>query len=222
VIGSPEDCPAISYYQADRILNLNDQEAQFAAEVSYVMKCSPPGPRRSDVEAALQEAHQVVKALAPRALELGARATEANLGILRDLIRRMAVLPGTRSILLVSPGFFLRDDSHDTAADVMDRAVRANVVISSLSTQGVSAITPGGNADTPPGLPIEVKQEFDRKAGYADEGIMQDLADGTGGTLFHNSNDFSGGLRRSAAQPEFIYVLGFSPQISGSTAVSMR
>lgn len=212
VIGSPEDCPAISYYQADRILNLNDQEAQFAAEISYVMKCSPPGSTRRDVEAALQEAHQVVRALVPRALVLGGRATEVNLGILRDLIRRMAVLPGTRSILLVSPGFFLRDDSHDTAADVMDRALRANVVISSLGTQGVSAITPGGNADTPPGLPIEVKQEFDRKAGYADEGIMQDLADGTGGTLFHNSNDFAGSFRRSAAQPEYIYVLGFSPQ----------
>jgi hypothetical protein len=73
-------------------------------------------------------------------------------------------------------------------------------------------MTPGGNAETPPGLRIDVKQEFDRKAGYADEGIMEDLADATGGTFFHNDNDYFAGFKRLAAQPEYIYVLGFSPQ----------
>jgi hypothetical protein len=95
---------------------------------------------------------------------------------------------------------------------VMDRAIRANVVISSLGTQAVFATTPGGNAETPPGLRIDVKQAFDIKSGYADEGIMEDLADATGGTFFHNNNDYFAGFKRLAAQPEYIYVLGFSPQ----------
>ncbi|MGA9977895.1 MAG: hypothetical protein WBQ08_04615 [Candidatus Sulfotelmatobacter sp.] len=38
------------------------------------------------------------------------------------------------------------------------------------------------------------------------------LAYGTGGTLFHNNNDLDEGLRRTADVPEYVYVLGFSPQ----------
>jgi len=212
VDGGQADCPAIGYYLADRILNLGDEEARLAAEVGYLIKCAPPGATKRDVESAMQEAHQVVRALAPRALSLGSQATEVNLSVLKDLVRRLATMPGTRSIVLVSPGFFLRDDHHDAATDVMDRAIRANVVISSLGTQAVFATTPGGNAETPPGLRIDVKQAFDIKSGYADEGIMEDLADATGGTFFHNNNDYFAGFKRLAAQPEYIYVLGFSPQ----------
>jgi len=41
---------------------------------------------------------------------------------------------------------------------------------------------------------------------------LAELADATGGSFFHNNNDLGEGLKRIAAQPEFIYVLGFSPQ----------
>lgn len=213
VDGGKADCPAIDYYQADRIVNQNDPEARLAAEVSYVMQCyGPPGPRQSDVAEAMRVAQQVVRALAPRALSLGEQGTEVNLGILKALVRRMSTLPGTRTIMLVSPGFFLRDDRHDIATQVMDEAIRARVLISSLGTQGVHAIVPGGTAEAPPSLPVDAQQEFERKQGYADEGIMQDLADATGGTFVHNNNDFFAGFRRLAGQPEYIYVLGFAPQ----------
>jgi len=42
--------------------------------------------------------------------------------------------------------------------------------------------------------------------------VMAELASATGGTFFHNNNDLAEGFRRIAAQPEFIYLLGFSPQ----------
>jgi hypothetical protein len=42
--------------------------------------------------------------------------------------------------------------------------------------------------------------------------VMGELADATGGTFFHNNNDLAEGFKQVAAQPEFIYVLGFSPQ----------
>ena len=41
---------------------------------------------------------------------------------------------------------------------------------------------------------------------------MAELADATGGRYFHNSNDLKGGFNQVAASPEFVYVLGFSPQ----------
>ena len=36
---------------------------------------------------------------------------------------------------------------------------------------------------------------------------MAELADGTGGTFFHNSNDLEGGLQKLAAAPEYVYLL---------------
>ncbi len=153
--------------------------------------------------------------MANRALGLGSQAVRDDLNLLKELVRRLTPMPGSRAILLVSPGFFLPDDRrHDEETDVMDRAIRANVSISSLDTRSIMAVTPRGNADVPIILgEIEhVRQDFERKRAYADEGVMQELADGTGGTFFHNDNDLKAGLDQLAARPEFIYVLGFSPQ----------
>ena len=41
---------------------------------------------------------------------------------------------------------------------------------------------------------------------------MADLAEGTGGTYFHNNNDLEGGLKSLAAAPEYLYLLEFSLQ----------
>ena len=38
------------------------------------------------------------------------------------------------------------------------------------------------------------------------------MADGTGGTFFHNRNDLDEGLRQAVAAPPLSYLLGFSPQ----------
>jgi hypothetical protein len=46
----------------------------------------------------------------------------------------------------------------------------------------------------------------------AQEDVLAELADATGGQFFHNDNDLGSGFRRVAAQPEYLYVLGFSPQ----------
>jgi len=40
--------------------------------------------------------------------------------------------------------------------------------------------------------------------------VMAELADGTGGTFFHNSNDLQGGLKLLTAAPEYVYLLQFS------------
>src|ERR1019366_9085535 len=46
----------------------------------------------------------------------------------------------------------------------------------------------------------------------AEGDVLGELADGTGGTWVHNTNDLAGGFKRIAAAPEYYYVLGFSPQ----------
>ena len=42
------------------------------------------------------------------------------------------------------------------------------------------------------------------------ENVLAELADGTGGTYFHNSNDLQGGLQKLTAAPEYVYILELS------------
>ena len=45
-----------------------------------------------------------------------------------------------------------------------------------------------------------------------DEDVMAELADGTGGTFFHNSNDLEGGFKSLTQAPEYVYLLQFEPK----------
>ena len=42
------------------------------------------------------------------------------------------------------------------------------------------------------------------------EGALSDLADGSGGTFFHNSNDLDAGFKSLAEAPETVYLLELS------------
>lgn len=207
-----QDCPtpAISYYMADLIVNHNDQQALAAAAADY-SACNPPSPG-----AGQQPAVQQAQASAQQELSVGDQETRYATGVLRDVVRRIAIMPGSRNIILVSPGFYLTIDHRIEENDLMDRAIRANVTINSLDARGL--YVPGLEGDASqrrPGVSVAgaiLKSQYERDSALADEDVMAELADATGGTFFHNNNDLREGLRRLAAQPEFIYVLGFSPQ----------
>jgi VWFA-related protein len=205
-------CPDIDYYQADRIVNWNDSDALHVAEGEY-LECSPP-PRSMSPDQAMTLAEPIVRGSARNALNVGSRDTRLALAVLKSLVARMAVLPGSRTIALVSPGFFLTIGQRSDEADVIDRAIRANVVISSLDARGLYVIIPGGDVSTPTKHTPDganLKARYASDLASANKDVMADLADATGGTFFHNANDLGGGLNRIAANPEFIYVLGFSP-----------
>ena len=42
--------------------------------------------------------------------------------------------------------------------------------------------------------------------------VMAELASSTGGVFFQHNNNLDEGFRRTGGVPEFLYVLGFSPQ----------
>jgi hypothetical protein len=98
---------------------------------------------------------------------------------------------------------------------VINRAIRANVIIGTLDIRGLW--TPGGydpSRPTPAGGPMVVTmvgQYLDQEQ-QAGDLVMEDLAHATGGDWFHNNNDLNDGFRRLAAAPEFIYVLAFTPE----------
>jgi hypothetical protein len=152
----------------------------------------------------------------PKEVEIGFQDTRNTLLVLKGLVRRMSAMPGSRTIVMVSPGFYLVTDHRTDESDVIDAAIRNNVVISSLDARGLYSLTPGGTADTPGGVvdpnTTNIKASFARQAALANMDVMQELASATGGSFIHDDNDFAGGLKLVAAQPEYIYVLGFSPQ----------
>jgi VWFA-related protein len=213
--GGIPDCPDIQYYQADLMVNKNDPLALQIAETEY-LACNPSSLPGETVAQALARAEPIVRGYADIALTAGNRESDLGLDILKSLVRRMATLPGSRAIVIVSPGFTLTFEHRPEEADVMDRAIRANVVISSLDARGLYVLVPGGDASGNAGVCISTvcvqKSQMLRDSALAATDVMAELADATGGTFFHNNNDLAEGFKRIATPPEFVYVLGFSPQ----------
>jgi VWFA-related protein len=201
-------CPHISYYMADAIVNRNDPQAlqvatADAVDCGAVVVSSVGGPSGAETQ---------VRSLARRALDLGDQETRLALDTLQAVIRRIAVMPGQRTIILVSPGFF-NPDASQTQSEVADRAVHSGVVISSLDAQGVYTNMPDTSEQQSPSHIIAAQMlQYRSTEQIANRDVLADFADATGGIFFHNNNDLADGFRRLAGAPEYSYLLAFSPQ----------
>jgi VWFA-related protein len=217
-------CLDVSYFQADRIINGNDQQALLAAESDYLncpeanatvaqANTARQGGQTLNVQAIIAEP---LRMLLLKEVEIGYQDARNTLLILKGLVRRMSAMPGSRTIVMVSPGFYLVDAHRVDEMDVINTAIRNNVVVSSLDARGLFALTPGGNADTPLGNidpnTANIKTNFARQTALANMDVLEEFAEDTGGAFVHDDNDFVGGLKLVATQPEYIYVLGFAPQ----------
>ncbi len=146
--------------------------------------------------------------------------TRRTLTLLSDLVRRMSLLPGERTIVMVSPGFLTRELQLQLS-ELVDRAARANVVINSLDPRGV--YTTGYDASENIVKESPFRQMFKEAEASMQTGALEELADGTGGIFFHGSNDLNEGFRRTAGTPEYTYMLGFAPKtLTGQTHSTYR
>ena len=203
-----QECPDISYYMADLITNHNDVTALQAAvwETITCMGLDPTQPGTT------QTATQLAQAAASRALTTGQHETRVALYVLKDVIRRMSAMPGQRTIVLASSGFITLFDEVTDKADVMDRAIRAKVIINTLDARGLYTDTYDIAKQTYDTTALRYKMQYDREAARAQADVLAELAAGTGGTFIENTNDLDGGYKRLATAPEYFYLLGFSPQ----------
>ncbi|HEY3824969.1 MAG TPA: VWA domain-containing protein, partial [Bryobacteraceae bacterium] len=221
-------CPDAPYAMADAALNRNDQQALLAIQTEFLL-CpeaqgmvaaagfgAKGGATSADVSSYLQSGTgALLRMELVKTVQIDYQDTRNTLLALKGLVRRMSAMPGSRTIVLVSSGFYLTGDHRTDETDIINNAIRNNVVISSLDARGLWALTPGGNAETTPGAIDPVTQsttvQYEQSAQLANEDILSELAADTGGTFFHNSNDYAAGFKQVGMQPEFIYVLGFSP-----------
>jgi VWFA-related protein len=202
---SAQECPDISFYQADLIQNKNDASALNVA-AQETLTCMNMDPSQ------LPQARIIAKSRASQVISAGEHETKVSLSVLSDIVRRMTGVPGQRTIILVSPGFIRLSDQLSDETAIMDRAIRGNVTISSLDARGLYTDTSDISKRT---INISVqnqKLQYDRESARQSSDVLAEFADGTGGTFVQNTNDLVAGFKEVAASPEYYYVLGFSPQ----------
>lgn len=215
-----EDCPDIDYYSADKIIHQHDP-IEFQLAVLKARSCShlkifqpSSSPNVSgNVSDPGDPFQRMAMAAATRELLQGEEDAHQTLVQIGAVVRAMSKLPGQRILILLSPGFLsLAPDAIAFKSEILNEAAGANVVINALDVRGLYV----GNLDASQGESAALSQTIgqtssDHLAGMqASENAMAELANGTGGTFFHNSNDLLGGMRSLAAAPEYVYLLGIS------------
>ncbi len=200
-------CPDISYYQADLIVNQNDSQALQVA-VQDALQCAFGGdPRQTSA------ASTMAQSAANQTLIQGDNASEYTYRHMEDALRRLSAMPGQRKLVFISPGFILSQLLSERV-DIIDRSNRAGVVIDTVDARGLYTPDLQGDIANPTQSfgTAGYKSTYGIAAQFAQSGILDDLAVGTGGTHYKNRNDLDVALREAMAAPATSYLLGFSPQ----------
>ena len=200
-------CPAIGEYQAFLIAKRQQTDAlEIAEQEGYHCRCE-----QINETADCRHSERInAQMLASQIWDLADAQSRQALDVLDGIVSLLAARPGQRDLVLVSAGFLSATRTRAVDA-VVDRALRRNIVVNALDSAGLYT-----RAQREPLLATRPDLEM-RKFGMENEGltaqrdVLSALAAGTGGTYFHNSNDFDAGLRQTAEAPGIHYVLSFSP-----------
>ncbi len=223
--GSQSVCPEISYFMADWVTN---RSMAFSGFMNDTWGAHSTAPLKDDTPVGLLEdvigaatklcgAHTMmeVRTMVHQIATQGERETGLSLGAVNDVVRRLTAMPGNRNLVLVSPGFIVSRDLRLPESDVFEHAIRANIAVNTIDMRGLYTFM--GDPSIPP-LPPNSRANSGSMSMYKIEeasevaNVLAELADGTGGTFFHDDNGLKEGLNQLAARPEYIYLLGFSPQ----------
>lgn len=205
--GVGHTCPDLSYYEADLIENKNDPQA-LAVATEDAVQCAFNGDHTQ-----IAGARSIAQSQAIQTLNAGDAGVEYTYRHLEDVMRRLTAMPGQRVLVFISPGFIITTLQLESS-DIVDRANRANIVINTIDARGLYTPDMGDIANPAP-VPLAtggIESMYRLASQNAQNEILQEFADATGGTFFHNRNDIDVGLRQAAAAPSLSYLLSFSPQ----------
>ncbi|HWA94811.1 MAG TPA: VWA domain-containing protein [Terracidiphilus sp.] len=216
-----EDCPDVDYYAADKIIRQHDPMA-FQIAVGKAKACmavvGDPSAPSANIYAAISNPtdmfQRAAMAAAARALAEGEEDTRESLLAVENVVRAMAKLPGQRVLILVSPGFLtMTPSAMAEKSEVMELAAKHEVVVNTMDARGLYTgsvgASEGGATST---LALMTGAQVSDRLGsmQANEDALAEIADGTGGKFFHNSNDLKSGLKTLSAAPENLYLLEVS------------
>ncbi len=223
-------CPDLSDYQALQITQ-NNQEALAIAN-DEVKHCdggvlvgpagggsgggSGPANGPSSLEAGGGGgiAQVVVQALAQNIVDQAQIQARTNLRQLEQVVTSISQKPGQHIVILVSPGFLSQSEQYQLDR-LIDHALRSQVVISALDPKGLAILmreadtTRGYIPATNPGM-LEAAHRVDSERELVASAVLANVAEGTGGEFFHNSNDLKAGFSALTGSPVY-YILAFAP-----------
>lgn len=199
------ECPHITYYMADLIFNKRDPEALNVALGESQSNC----PLTSGD----------ILANAQRILQFGDQNTRIGYQNLDNVVKRLASMPGQRVLVYVSPGFIVGSDVQSPAEDLIERAIRAGVVVNTIDARGLYTADQlpdiAAAPVQPPGKGLDwqgMEGTYRMQAQFEQGQVLAGMAASTGGTYFHNRNDLDVGMNQALRAPRLSYLLGFSPQ----------
>ncbi len=210
-----EGCPLFTQYDAYQIANGLDPMALQVKAREYARcsgVCGDIYARGSTNPDACPKAVIGVQMMARLLWEEVRLNSQNTFRTLDGIVDFMARMQGTRVILLASSGFLSGTLEFDEG-QLVDKALRANVVINSLDAKGLYTMDAPemGQGSDVRSVTYHQLQGSRPKAALND--AMGDLADSTGGLFFHNSNDLDLGFKELGMQPEVSYLLGVAPEV---------
>jgi len=192
-----KECPDIDPYMAYLIWSKQDEDALGQASYDALVCAYGNDPRY------YRAAETLARSTAQQQVAAADIQNQIVLRAFRNTLLKLAPTPGQHLVVLVSPGFVTPGREQDFTK-LIDYALRANIVISSLDVRGLYVVD---------SLADRVqKTDYDKEGAAASSEVLASLAEGTGGTFFHNNNSMAEGFSRTAATPDYSYLLGFSPQ----------
>ncbi len=197
VNGEGNGCPDIDTYMADLIWNKQDEDALGTATEEALTCAFADNPKAGPA------AESLARATAHQQYVAGEADSLRILLALQAALRKLAAAPGQHTLVFISPGFFAAGREQEFAR-LIDGALHSDIVISALDARGLYNIDSVGSRS-------RSGTEYRRQAAAVNAELLTTLADSTGGTFFHNSNDFDAGFGRVSEIPEYSYVLGFAP-----------
>ncbi len=207
-------CPDIGPYQAYKMIYESDPFAtKVADDEAYVCICElvQPAPPNCPTMA-----NNTAQSKAQEIYEQSEMVSRYAIRGLIALITRMRMLPGERQVVMVSPGFLTNNLQYDVQ-QIVDSALRSRVIVNTLDARGLYVDMPMGDATKGPIITADaqdvgLKSQMVIEESREQATVLSELADGTGGVTFQNSNDYYAGFVEAGAEPAVYYVLGFSPE----------
>ncbi len=216
-------CPRLNPHQAHLIAERNDPRAldlaiaEALAENCFSFLESGGGIKGSKAPTTVPQ--DMIRTRAREVLTITENYSKETLGSLQSLIQFLGTLPGRRTLLLASSGFFTASSPLLRLENALvDLSVRNGVVINSLDAKGLAASVPGGDMGEGHAVAISARpdlmiysEQLRNELRELNSDTLAVLAQGTGGRFFHDNNDLERGVRELASAPETSYVISFAP-----------
>ena len=205
-----QDCPDLSDYQAQQIIDYEFDDNIDAWQIAIDQAKNDPKCGR--VPRDPHELEIYIATSARNVIEQTLGQVRADLQSLGQVVKYVSQMPGQRTVLLVSPGFLSRSEQPQLD-EIIDRALRSQVVISSLDPEGLTNVMREADVShshlpaAGPALGKTQGMDSEREAAVRD--VLAQVAQGTGGEFVHNTNDLQAGFGALAPSPA--YYLAFDP-----------